>query len=77
MDSLYIVSEDIAEGVECLLIGRVGGKPFIAASGEGRNGETVGISVIALPKGRIVQAIEGDLYLTEDPRVYRVPFTPS
>lgn len=76
MDTLYIAAEDIAKDADCVIVARINGKPFIATS-ENHNGETVGISVIALPKGRIVQAIEGDLYLTEDTRVYRVPFTPS
>lgn len=75
MENQYIAAEDIDSGVECILIATIGDKPFIAANGEGRTGENVGTSAIAIPKGRVCQAIEGVLYLTEDTRIYRVPFS--
>lgn len=74
MDTFYIAATDIEAGVECIIFATIGGKPFIAASGSG-TGENVGTSAIAIPKGRVCQAIEGVLYLTEDTRIYRVPFS--
>lgn len=72
----YLVSEDIAEGADCIVIARIGGKPYLAAK-LGRAGDIVGTASEALPRGREVQLSEGDFSLTANARVYRVVITPS
>lgn len=72
----YIVSEDIASGADCIVIARISDKPYIAAK-LSRAGEIVGTASQALPRGREVQLSEGAFSLTNNARVYRVPFTPS
>lgn len=72
----YIVSEDIELGVECIVIARIGGKPYLAAK-LARAGDVVGTASEALPKGREVQLSEGGFSLTNNERVYRVPFSPT
>lgn len=75
MDTEYMACEDIAENTACIIVGRIGGYPYIAAQILGRDGQYLGQSSVALPKGRIVQ-VEGEiLSLTENEKVYRVPFT--
>lgn len=72
----YLVSEDIAEGVACILIAVIGGKPYLAAK-LARAGNIVGTTREALPRGREVQLSEGGFSLTNNERVYRVPFSPT
>lgn len=72
----YLASEDIDSGAECIVIARIGGKPYLAAK-LSRAGDVVGTASEALPRGREVQLSEGGFSLTENERIYRVPITPS
>lgn len=72
----YIVSEDIESGADCIVIARIGGKPFICAK-LARAGDIVGTASEALARGREAQLNEGVFSLTDNARVYRVPITPS
>lgn len=73
----YLAIEDIAADTECLIVARINGKPYIAAAGIGRNGESIGTSSEPLLRGRLAQLNEGALSMTADERVYKVPFSIS
>lgn len=68
----YIAAENIDLGSDCMVVARTNRGIFVAVHDGNR--PNIGQASELLPKGRAIQLIAAALSLTEDERIYKVPF---